>query len=98
MRFRDEPVPRIGRILDAIGMLLVASGALVYAYSWVGLRGMDGYDRPESAPLFAAIARANELTRIGRVGIALVAVGVAVAVAAAVVARVVGSRDAGVDR
>lgn len=93
MRLRDEPVPRVGRVLDVIGMLLVAGGAVVYGYSWVGLRGMDAYARPEGAPLFAAIARANELTRIGRVGLALVAAGIVVAVTAAVVARVVRARE-----
>ena len=81
------PVPRIGRVLDVVGALLFLSGAVVYARSWLGLRAMDEFTRPEGAPMWAAAEHANALARLGRLGFALMACGVLVGVLAAVVAK-----------
>ena len=80
-------VPRIGRVLDLVGALLFLGGATLYARSFIGLRDMDAFVRAEGDASFAAVERANELSRVGNVGIGLMIAGVAVGVLAAIVAR-----------
>jgi hypothetical protein len=80
-------VPRIGRVLDLAGILLFLAGAGVYAWAWSGLKALRDFEPAPNGPAFAAVARANELSTISRVGFALMAAGVVVAVLAAVVAR-----------
>lgn len=79
-------VPRVGRVLDLVGLLLFLGGAALYARSWLGLRGMDEFTPGPDAPLFAAIERANALTRLGHIGLGFMAAGAAVACLAALVA------------
>lgn len=81
------PVPRIGRVLDLAGALLFIAGAAVYARSWLGLREMDAFERVSGDATFAAVERADALSRLGRVGFALMAAGALMAVIAALVAR-----------
>ena len=88
-----KPVPRIGRVLDLVAALFFLAGAGLYAYSWIALRDMDDYVRPEGGDLFAAIAHADDLSRLGRIGVALMIAGVLVGVAAAVIARRVAARS-----
>jgi len=80
-------VPRIGRMLDLLGALLFLGGATLYARSWIGLRDMDRFVRAPGDVSFAAVERADELSRIGTIGVALMIAGVAVGVLAAIVAR-----------
>jgi len=82
-----RPVPRIGRVLDLVGALVFLAGAALYGRSWLGLRGMDEFRAAPGDEPWAAVARADALARLGRVGFAVMAAGVLVAVAAAVVAR-----------
>lgn len=82
-----RPVPRAGRVLDLIGAFLFLVGAVLYAYSWLGLRAMDEFERDPGSGAFAAIERADELSRHGRIGFAVMAAGVVVAVVAAIVAK-----------
>lgn len=89
-----RPVPRIGRVLDLVAALVFAVGAGLYARSWVGLRDMDEFVRPEGGDLFATVIHANELSRLGRIGMGLMIGGVVVGVIAAVVARRVAAREA----
>lgn len=89
-----KPVPRIGRLLDAVAAIGFLAGAGFYARSWVGLRRMDEYARPENGDLFAAVTRADELSRLGRIGLALMICSVLIGVIAAVVARRVAAREA----
>lgn len=82
-------VPRIGRILDAVGLFLFLVGAGVYGWAWLHLRRLQD-DQPTSESLesaFTAVARADRLSELSWIGASLMGVGVAVAVAAAVVAR-----------
>lgn len=81
------PVPRIGRVLDALGALVFLAGAVLYARSWLGLREMDAFERAAGDTASAAVEHADALSRLGRVGFALMAAGVLVAVIAALVAR-----------
>ena len=85
-------VPRIGRVLDLIGLLLFLAGAVLYVRSWIGLRGMDDFRRAQDAPAFAAVEHADALARLGRVGFAVMAAGAVVAVIAALVAWRAGRR------
>jgi hypothetical protein len=86
-------VPRIGRLLDVVGVLLLVVGAALYARSWFGLRAMDRFERAPGDEMWAAVERANALARLGRVGFAVMAAGALVAVAAAIVARRVAARE-----
>lgn len=88
------PVPRIGRVLDLVAALVFALGAGLYARSWIGLRDMDEYVRPEGADAFATVIHANQLSRLGALGLGLMIGGVAVGVVAAIVARRVARRVA----
>lgn len=89
-----KPVPRIGRVLDAVAAIGFLAGAAFYAWSWLGLRRMDDYARPENADLFAALAHADELSRLGRIGLGLMISAVVIGVIAAIVARRVAAREA----
>jgi len=89
-----KPVPRIGRVLDALAAIGFLAGAAFYAWSWVGLRRMEDYARPENGDLFAAVAHADELSRFGRIGLALMVGAVGIGVIAAIVARRVAAREA----
>lgn len=83
-------VPRIGRVLDLVGLLLFLAGAAVYARAWFGLRDMEAFQRADTAPTFAALEHADALSRTGRIGLGLMAAAAVVAVLAALVARRVG--------
>ncbi len=80
-------VPRIGRVLDLAGALVFLGGAALYARSWLGLRGMEEFVRADSDATFAAVERADSLSRLGTIGVALMIAGVAIGALAAIVAR-----------
>jgi hypothetical protein len=80
-------VPRIGRLLDLVGAILFLAGAAVYARSWLGLRAMDEFERTSDMGAFAAVERADALSRLGLLGFALMGAGAVVAVIAAIVAK-----------
>lgn len=80
-------VPRIGRVLDAVGLALFVAGAGVYGWSWLGLRSMDEFRRAPGDSPYAAVERADALASLGRIGFYFMAAGAVVAVLAAVVAR-----------
>lgn len=80
-------VPRIGRILDGIGILLFLAGAGLFARAWIGFQEVRAYVPGPDAPLWAATELANGYWRMQRVGGALMAAGVAVFVVAWWVAR-----------
>lgn len=91
-RMTTRSVPRIGRILDLLGLLVFATGAALYARAWIGLRGMDRFERAEGDAAFAAIERADALSSLGRIGIAIMIAGVLIAGVAALVARRIMAR------
>jgi hypothetical protein len=86
-------VPRIGRVLDLVGAILFFGGAALYARSWLGLRDMEGFVRAEGDASFAAVERADALSRTGTYGVALMVAGVAVGILAAVIARRLRRRE-----
>ena len=79
-------VPRLGRVLDVVGIMVFVAGASLYVHSWLGLRAMDEFVSTPDAP-GSAIEHADGLSGLGRIGFALMALGVLVGVAAAIVAR-----------
>lgn len=89
-----QAVPRIGRVLDLVGALVFAAGVGLYARSWFGLRAMDDFVRADGSVAFAAVERADALSRLGRAGFVLMAAGVGVAVIAAIVAQRAAKRTA----
>lgn len=90
-------VPRIGRVLDLVGLLVFLVGAALYVRAWLGLRGMDSFVPGAEAGAFAALERADALSALGRVGIALMIGGAVVGVVAAVVARRIMGRRVSAD-
>ena len=81
------PVSRLARTLDAVGLVLLVAGIGLWLYAFLGLRELQGV-RPEAgAAPFAALARADRLSRLSTTGVVLGAAGLAVAVLAAAVGR-----------
>lgn len=91
-----SPVPRIGRILDLVGLGLLLAGGGLYGWAWLGMRRLESV-QPVSreAGDFAAMARFQDLWELSRVGLAVMVLGVLTAVAAMVVARVLSRRAEG---
>lgn len=80
-------VPRIGRILDAAGLVLFLVGGVVAAWAWIGFRGVPEYQPAPDAPAWSAVAVANGYWRLQKIGTGLMIAGVAVFVIAWWVAR-----------
>lgn len=86
-------VPRIGRILDLVGLVLFAAGGTLFAWSWVGFRGVQDYVPPSDAPLWTAVGVADGYWRLQKIGGGLMIGGVAVFVVAWWTARTVARRS-----
>jgi small-conductance mechanosensitive channel len=80
-------VPRIGRVLDSIGLLLFAAGAVAFVWAWTGFRRVEAYQPPSDAPAWAAISMADGYWLWQKIGVGLMLAGVAIFVAAWWVAR-----------
>jgi hypothetical protein len=87
-------VPPLGRVLDAVGALLFASGGVLYARSWAGFRRVQEYQPKLGDGEWAAIRLADEYWRLQRIGTALMLVGLAVFVGAWWVAGRAGNQEA----
>lgn len=90
-------VPRIGRVLDVVGLLFLVAGAALVGRAWVGFREVQAFVPPPDAPAMAAVAFADEFWRMQKLGVALMVVGVGVFVAAWWIARHPRVRVAGGD-
>jgi hypothetical protein len=84
---RGSPVPRIGRLLDLVGLLLFLGGAATVAWAWIGFQGVSGYVPPSDAPFGTAIAVADRYWFIQKIGVAILLAGIATFVLAWWVAR-----------
>jgi hypothetical protein len=82
-----KTVPRIGRILDLAGLLLLLSGGVVVVWAWIGFDGVPDYQPAADAPAWSAVAVANGYWRLQKIGTALMGAGVGVFVVAWWVAR-----------
>jgi hypothetical protein len=82
-----KTVPRIGRLLDLVGLLLFLSGSTLFAWSWIGFGGVPDYEAPAGAGAWATVAVADGYWRLQKTGVGLMVAGVAVFVLAWWVAR-----------
>jgi hypothetical protein len=83
----SQPVPRLGRALDLLGLLLFAAGAGCYGYAYVGLEGIRTGDSVIAGGMFATLNEAKALTTVSEIGIAVAIAGIGVFIAAFMVAR-----------
>jgi hypothetical protein len=80
-------VPRVGRILDLLGLALFLGGAAVATRAWVGFRGLpDDLPAPGTSAI-SAVAVADGFWRLQKIGTWLMVAGVAVFVLAWWIAR-----------
>lgn len=89
------PVPRIGRVLDLVGLLFLVVGGGFVARAWVGFREVQGFVPPPDAPAMAAVEFADGFWRMQKVGVGLMLIGIGVFVAAWWVARQAAARSTG---
>lgn len=82
-----KTVPRIGRVLDLVGLAFFLGGVAVAAWAWIGYRDLPTSLPPADAPAWAAVAVADGYWRLQKIGTALMAAGMAVFVIAWWVAR-----------
>lgn len=71
-----KPVPRIGRVLDVVGLLLFLVGAALYVRAWIGFGTVPSFVPPTDAGPWAAVAVANRFWRLQKIGVALMIVGI----------------------
>lgn len=82
----SQPVSRLGRLLDAIGLALFLAGALCYGAAFAGLQRLHSagfVPRGADQPWFA-VAEWAKWHRLSRIGLALVAAAVVVGVVSAI--------------
>jgi hypothetical protein len=80
-------VPRIGRILDLVGLAVFLLGAGFFAWAWMGFRSVPAYVPDPGAEPFATLRLADGYLRIQAIGGGLMLLGAGVFVAAWWVAR-----------
>lgn len=85
-----KSVPRIGRVLDLVGLVLFMAGGAFFARAWIGFQGVPGYQPGVDSPAWAAVQLADGFWRLQKIGAALMVCGVAVFVVAWWVARAAG--------
>lgn len=75
---KANEVPRIGRILDLVGLLLFVVGGGVFVRAWLGFQAVRHYQPGPHDPLWSAIRRADGFLRLQHVGAAIMGVGITV--------------------
>ena len=80
-------VPRIGRLLDGVGLLVLLAGAALVARAFVGFQEVQSFQPGPDGPPMEAMALADSFWFMQRIGVGLMLVGVAVFVGAWWVAR-----------
>ena len=71
-----------GRVLDLVGLLLLIAGAGLFVRAWIGFRNLPSYERDPGGDVFATVAMADGLRKLGGVGVASMLLGVGVFVVA----------------
>ena len=82
MSLSDTGVPRIGRVLDLVGLLLFLGGGGVYVRAWLGFESVRHYQPSADDLPFAATRLANGYLRLQHLGGMVMLAGIAVFVAA----------------
>ena len=75
-------VPRIGRLLDAAGALVLMAGGGLVARAWIGFREVQVFEPNPDGPPMAALQLADRFRLIERTGVALMVIAVGVFVGA----------------
>ena len=70
---KANDVPRFGRVLDLIGLLLFVVGGGVFVRAWLGFEGVRHYQPGPHEPLWSAMHRANGFLRLQHIGGAIMA-------------------------
>jgi hypothetical protein len=83
----DKTVPRIGRILDVVGLLLFLVGAGCFTWAWIGFGDVPAFVPDPDGEPWAAVRMANGYLRLQKTGGSLMFVGILVFVAAWWMAR-----------
>ncbi len=71
-------VPRIGRILDLVGVAIFLVGAGLGVRAWLGFREVQNFVPAPDDPPMAAVQIADSFWRLQKVGVGLMLLGVAV--------------------
>jgi hypothetical protein len=82
-----KTVPRIGRVLDVVGLVLFLGGLGVFARAWIGFRAVPSYRATPEEGAFATVRLADSYLRLERIGAGVMVTGIAVFVAAWWIAR-----------
>lgn len=82
-----KTVPRIGRMLDLVGLLLFMGGGATFVRAWIGFRSIPEYEPPIGGPDWATVNIADGYWRLQKIGGGLMLAGVAVFILAWWVAR-----------
>jgi hypothetical protein len=77
-----EGVPRIGRVLDLVGLLVFAAGGALFARAWLGFRSLRDVQPAPGAEPWAAIRVADGFWRLQKIGAGLMLAGAVVFVIA----------------
>lgn len=91
----EKSVPRIGRILDLVGLLFFLGGAGCFVWAWIGFRDVPAFVPDPGGEPWAAMRMADGYLRLQKIGGGLMFVGIAVFVAAWWTARRPSTRAAG---
>lgn len=83
----SHAVPRLGRLLDVAGLLLVVGGAASYLYAYAGLERIRTGETVITGTMFATLNETSAYSRISDIGMALAVAGVLTFVAAFAVTR-----------
>ena len=80
-------VPLIGRILDAVGLLVFLVGGGLVARAWIGFQSLPDLTQSPGALETAAVQYADGFWRLQKIGVALMIVGIVIFVGAWLAAR-----------
>ena len=80
-------VPRVGRLLDVVGLAVFLTGGGLVARAWLGFQEVQTFQPTPGGPPMEAMALADRFWLVQRVGVGLMVLGVAVFVGAWWVAR-----------
>ena len=76
------PVSRVGRLLDLTGLVVFLVGAALALRAWSGFREVQRFEPTLADGPMAAVQLADDFSRLGKIGLALMLVGVGVFVLA----------------